>query len=80
MSPYAAAEGTPAAEMRDVKATADGRIVQVTSEANPQITITAFLGWPLGETRETQPENGRTPSRATAKTRREAATIAIAVF
>jgi hypothetical protein len=44
MSPYAAAEGTPAAEMRDVKATAEGRIVQVTSEANPHITITAFLG------------------------------------
>lgn len=44
MSPYAAADGTPAAEISDVNATADGRIVQVTSEANPQITSTAFLG------------------------------------
>lgn len=47
--------------------------------ATPQTTITAFLGWPPW-TRETQVENGSTPSRATAKTNRDAATIAIAVF
>lgn len=80
MSPYAAAEGTPAAEMSDVNATLDGRIVHATIEATPQTTRTAFRGCPSGDTRETQLENGSTPSRATAKTRREAATIAIAVF
>lgn len=44
-----------------------------------QTTITAFRGCPLW-TLETQPEKGSTPSRATAKTSRDAATIAIAVF
>tara|TARA_R110002060_G_scaffold75796_1_gene85691 strand:+ start:505 stop:789 length:285 start_codon:yes stop_codon:yes gene_type:complete len=80
ISPYAAADGTPAAEMRDVKATEEGRIVHVTSDATIQITSTAFRGCPSAETWETQPEKGSTPSRATAKTRREAATIAMAVF
>lgn len=80
MSPYAAAEGTPAAEMSDVKATLEGRMVQVTRAATVQTTTTALRGWPCSETRETQDEKGRTPSRATAKTRREAATMAIAVF
>jgi hypothetical protein len=80
IKPYAAAEGTPAAEIREVKATPDGRIVQVTMLAMPQTTRTALRGWPSAETCETQPEKGRTPSRATAKTRREAATMAIIVF
>lgn len=62
-----------------MNATLDGRMVQVTRDATPQTTITALRGWPL-LTRETQPENGSTPSRATAKTRREAAMMAIAVF
>jgi hypothetical protein len=62
-----------------VKATLEGRIVQVIRAATPQTTMTAFRGWPPF-TRETQPEKGRTPSRATAKTRREAAMMAIAVF
>lgn len=79
MRPYAAALGTPAAETRDVNATLDGRRVQVTRAATVQTTTTALRGWPLW-TRETQPEKGRTPSRATAKTRREAATMAMAVF
>lgn len=64
-----------------MKATPDGRMLQVTSAATPQTTRTAFLGWPVaGSTRETQGEKGRTPSRATAKTRREAAMMAMAVF
>jgi len=80
INPYAAAEGTPAAEMRDVNATPEGKIVQVMSAETPQITRTALRGWPSGDTLETHPEYGRTPSLATAKTSREAATIAIAVF
>lgn len=44
MSPYAAAEGTPAAETREVNATADGRMVQVITAATPHTTRTAFLG------------------------------------
>lgn len=55
-------------------------MVQATNAATPQTTITALRGCPSAETWETQPEKGRTPSRATAKTRREAATMAIAVF
>jgi hypothetical protein len=66
--------------MREVKATADGRMVHVMIEATSQITRTALRGWPAGETFDTHDEKGRTPSRATAKTRREAATIAMAVF
>ncbi len=38
MRPYAAADGTPAADTREVKATADGRMVQVMIEATPQTT------------------------------------------
>lgn len=77
--PYAAAEGTPAAETSEVNATDDGRIVHVMSEETPQTTKTAFRGWP-STTWATQGDHGRTPSRATAKTRRDAASIAIAVF
>lgn len=80
ISPYAAADGTPAAEISDVKATAEGKIVQVIIDATTQITITAFLGCPSSETFATHEEKGRTPSRATANTRREAATMAIAVL
>ena len=79
IKPYAAALGTPAAETREVKATLEGKMVQVTSAATPQTTMTALRGWPPC-TWETQPENGRTPSRATANTRREAAIMAMAVF
>lgn len=80
IKPYAAADGTPAAEIKDVNATADGRIVQVMTAATPHITRTAFRGCPSGETCDTQLEYGKTPSLATANTRREAATMAIAVF
>lgn len=62
-----------------MKATLEGRRVQVTRAATVQTTMTALRGWPLW-TRETQLEKGRTPSRATAKTRREEATMAMAVF
>lgn len=79
INPYAAALGTPAAETRDVNATLEASNVQVMMAATVQTTITALRGWPLC-TRETQVEKGRTPSRATAKTRREAAVIATAVF
>jgi hypothetical protein len=44
--PYAAALGTPAAETREVKATLEGKMVQVTSAATPQTTMTALRGWP----------------------------------
>lgn len=79
INPYAAALGTPAAETSEVKATLEASSVQVMMAATAQTTITALRGWPLC-TRETQDEKGRTPSRATAKTRREAAVIATAVF
>ena len=79
ITPYAAALGTPAAETKDVKATFEAKSVQVMIAPTLQTTMTAFLGCPLW-TRETQLENGRTPSRATAKTSRDAATMAIAVF
>jgi hypothetical protein len=80
IKPYAAAEGTPAAEAREVNATPEGRIVQVTRAETPKITSTALRDWPSGETWETQFENGRTPPRATAKISREAATMATVVF
>lgn len=79
MRPYAAADGTPAAETRDVKATGDGRMVQVIREETAHTTMTAFRGCP-STTVATQGEKGRTPSRATAKTKRDAARIAMAVF
>ncbi len=80
ISPYAAADGTPAAEMREVNAAPEGRIVQVTEAEIPQMTRTALRGWPSDDTRETQFEKGITPSLAIANTRRDAATMAIAVF
>ncbi|KAH0358221.1 amino acid transporter, partial [Aureobasidium melanogenum] len=49
--PYAAAEGTPAAETRLVNAVLDGRIVQVIMAETTQTTITAFLGWPKYQSR-----------------------------
>jgi hypothetical protein len=42
ISPYAAADGTPAAEMREVNATPEGRIVQVMEAEIPQMTRTAL--------------------------------------
>lgn len=77
--PYAAADGTPAAETRDVKATDEGRSVQVMTEETPHTTSTALRGCP-SDTWDTQLENGRTPFLAIAKTSLDAASIAIAVF
>lgn len=72
--------GTPPAEMREVKATLLGRIVHRISDPKMAMTVTAFFGRPSGVTWLIQPENGKTPSRATAKISREAATMAILVF
>ena len=72
--------GTAAALTRDVKATGEGRIVQSRSAATISMTVIAFLGSFLSETVEIQPEKGRTPSRATAQMRRDAATPAIVAF
>lgn len=44
ISAYAAAEGTPAAEIKEVNATGDGRMVHVMREETPQITKTALRG------------------------------------
>jgi hypothetical protein len=80
MSAYAVIVGTPAALTSEVKATGEGRIVQSRSAAVASITVVAFFGSFLSETVEIQPENGRTPSRATAQIKREAATPATVVF
>jgi hypothetical protein len=80
MSAYAVIVGTPAALTREENATGEGRIVHSKSAAVASITVTAFLGSLLPETFEIHPENGRTPSRATAQIRRELATPATVVF
>jgi len=72
--------GTAAALTRDVKATGEGRIVQSRSAATTSMTVIAFVGSFWSDTSEIQPENGRTPSRATAQMRRDAATPATVVF
>jgi hypothetical protein len=72
--------GTPAAETRDVNATGEGRMVQRRNAATAQMILTALRGEPSGETREIHHDIGRTPSRAMAKMRREAAMIATEVF
>lgn len=79
MRPYAAADGTPAADTNEVNATAEGNMVQVMMADTPQTTRTAFRGCP-STTLDTQPEKGKTPSRATANTNRDAANTAIAVL
>ena len=73
-------DGTAAALTRDVKATGDGRMVQRRAALTAQIILTAFRGWPSADTWEIQPEKGRTPSRAIAKTNLEAAMTATEVF
>lgn len=72
--------GTPAAETKLVNATGEGRIVHRRRAATAQIILTALRGWPSTETREIHHDMGRTPSRAMAKTRREAAITATEVF
>ncbi|KAJ9093808.1 hypothetical protein QFC19_008185 [Naganishia cerealis] len=70
----------PPAETSEVKATLDGKIVHRSTAPKQYMTVTAFLGRPSSVTRPTQEENGKTPSRATAKTSRDAATVAILAF
>ena len=67
-------------EIKDVNATWLGRIVQRSAAPKTNITVTAFRGWRAFSTRPMQDESGRTPSRATAKMSREAATIATLVL
>lgn len=80
MRAYAVIVGTPAALTRLVKATGEGKIVQRSRAATACMMVTALRGSLLSETAEIQPENGSTPSRATAQIRRELATPATVVF
>jgi hypothetical protein len=77
---YAVIVGTPAALTRDVNATGEAKIVQRSAAATPCITMIALVGSFLSDTFEIHPENGRTPSLATAQIRRELATPAIVVL
>ena len=70
---------TPPAEVREVKATWLGRIVHRREAQKIYMTVTAFRGCLFLSTLEIQEENGRTPSRATAKMRREAAIVMVDV-
>ena len=72
--------GTPPADMSDVKATWLGMIESSRTAAKANMTVTAFLGCRLSSTRPIQVESGSTPSRATAKRRRDEATTAMLVF
>lgn len=77
---YAMIVGTPAALTKEVKATGDGRMVQTSSADTVSITVTALFGILSLLTFEIQPENGRTPSLATAQMRRLDATPATVVL
>lgn len=72
--------GTPAALTSDGNATGEGRMVHSNNAATPNMTVTALRGSLLPETADIQPENGRTPSRATAQINRDEATPATVVF
>ena len=72
--------GTPPADMSDVNVTWLGRMVHSSTAAKTNMTVTAFLGCLSAFTRPIQPESGNTPSRATAKMSRDAATTAMLVF
>lgn len=72
--------GTAAADTKEVKATAEGRMVQRSKAETASMTVTALRGCLSGDTRLIQWEKGRTPSRATAQIRRELATPATVVF
>lgn len=72
--------GTPAAETREEKATGDARMVQRRREATASISAMALRGSPEGVTFEIHLLKGKTPSRATAQMRREAATPAMEVL
>lgn len=72
--------GTPPADTREVNDTWLGRIVQSMQAPKMYMTVTAFLGCPDASTFPIHPDIGRTPSRATANMRRDAATMATLVF
>ena len=80
INPYATAEGTPAAEMRDINATPESKIEQVTVATIPQITRTMLRSWPFGDAWENQLENEKTSYRVLQRILVLAATMAIAVF
>ena len=80
MRPYAAVVGMPPADVSDVKATVEGRIVQRSAAPKTNMTVTALRGWRCSSTCPIHREKGSTPSRATAKTSREAATTDTLVF
>ena len=80
MSPYAAVVGIPPADISDVNATWEGRIVQRSAAPKINMIVTALRGCRASSTRPIQEERGRTPSRAIAKMSREAATIATLVL
>ena len=77
--PYVEVMQIALVETREVKATWLGRIVHRMRAEKMYMTVTAFRGSLFSSTLPTQEENGRTPSRATAKMRREAATITVEV-
>lgn len=72
--------GTPPHETREVKATEEGRIVQSKIEAMIPMKMMALRGCPFLSTLPIHDDPGRIPSRAMAKTSREAAVIARLVF
>lgn len=80
MRAYAATVGTPPADTREVKATAEGRIEQRRTDETIPMKMMALRGCPLESTLPIHEEPGRIPSRATAKTKRDAAVIARLVF
>ena len=80
IKPYAAVVGIPPAEINEVKATWLGRMVHNNTAPKANITVTALRGCFASSTFPIQPDKGRTPSRATAKMRREAATMATLVL
>lgn len=80
MSPYAAIVGTAPADTSEVNATWLGKIVHRRAAAKIKMTVTALRGCPCASTCPIHPDKGSTPSRATANTKRDEATIATVVF
>lgn len=76
----AAMVGTPAQEIKLVKATLEGKMVQSKTAETIPMKMTALRGCPFLSTFPIQADPGRIPSRAMAETRREAATMAIDMF
>ena len=72
--------GTPAALMSELKATGEGKMVQSSKDATTNMVVVALRGSFFAETCDIQPDQGRTPSRATAQIKRELATPETVVF